>query len=105
MLNNSCSVLRAKTNSNEVIGHPPGTLLVAYTSAGGGFAGAPQTICVWVRKEGWPEDLFPRSDFPPQSGRHDYIVYNELGVFYIEGHRLKYGWSIPVTEEGKKSSK
>lgn len=91
--------LRAKVNSNPVIGYPPGALLVASTRAGGGFVGASCGLYVWVRNAGWPEDLFPRVELPPESTQVEYNVYEEDGNFYCEKHRLKYGATIPVGDQ------
>ena len=78
-----------------MIGYPPGTLLFASTEAGGGFSGRPESITVWVRKDLWPEGLFPRQEFP-QHNDHSvkYAVYREDGSFYLEEHRLKYNGDV-----------
>jgi len=100
--------LRARTNANEVIGYPPGTLLMASVGGGGGFSGLAGRATVWVRMTGWPEELFPRVDFPPH-GEHspdlNYDVWQEDGMFYLEKHRLEYGWTLPVTEEQKRGKR
>lgn len=112
MLSNYWRKLRAKTNSNPVLGFAPGQLLCVSTGAGGGFARAPERLTVWVRRrtvldlsaseyEGWPSDLFPREEFPEESQDVEYCVYEEDGTFYVEKHRLKYEWTIPVTEKQK----
>lgn len=106
MLRHTTRNLRAKSNANEVCGFPPGTLLCASTGAGGGFVNAPESIGVWVRRgEGWPESLFPRVDFPKESKTCHYNILEEDGTFYLEEHRLKYGWDIPVTEAQKHGEK
>lgn len=104
MLRHTVSKLRAKTNRDACIGYPPGTLLVVSTGAGGGFANAPERLTVWVRMAGWPEELFPREAMPDQTKNYQYDVWEEDGNFYLERHRLEYGWTIPVGEAQKRRS-
>lgn len=101
MLHHYTAALRAHSNANEVCGHAPGTLLVASTSTGGGFVPMPEGITAWVRRAGWPKDLFPQIDFPPQSDMFHYAFYEEDGTFYLEEHRLIHNWKIPVTQDQK----
>ncbi len=102
MLHHDTKILRRRSNANAVLGHAPGTLLCVSTGAGGGFFPSPEHVQVWVRDGGWIEDLFPRVEFPEHDkDRYDYSVWNDQDVFYLEEHRLKYGWPLPVTEEVK----
>lgn len=115
MLNSYWKKLRATVNANEVCGHAPGTLLCVSHGAGGGFVGAPERLTVWVRRktvlhsalaeyDGWAPDLFPRQEFPEESANVKYSIWEEDGTFYLEEHRRKYGWTIPVTQEEKERS-
>lgn len=106
MLHTYVCRLRQRVNANGILGYPPGTLLCASVSAGGGFAGSASHITVWARNAGWPEDLFERVEFPKHDEKsYDYSVWQEDGLFYLESHRLKYNWTFPVTDSQKNKEK
>jgi len=80
MIDNSAKILIGKSNSNEILGYPSGTLRCERTKIGGGIAGAPQQIIVFVKSTGWPEDLYERREFPQIKRGFHYEVYEEDGT-------------------------
>lgn len=94
MMHHHSRTLLRKVNAFPAIGYPAGTLLVSSTGAGGGFVASPESIHVWVRLAGWPEDLFQRSEFPEEDQNYEFAVWKEDGTFYLENHRLKYGQTV-----------
>lgn len=71
MVYDELKALLHKTNSNEVLGHKPGTLVVVAHKEGGGFAGAPQVLTLNVLTE---DEGYERAVFPDPRSSVEYLI-------------------------------